>query len=93
VLRRTPGWLANLWAHENMIWSRLKKAPQTDGNGDMQRLYPLAQAEKTWRLCARTIRKYAKDGKIDYMITEGVKFRFGVSGYVARKVNRPATAT
>jgi hypothetical protein len=32
-------------------------------------------------------------GRSTTMITEGGKFRFDVSGYIARKVNRPASAT
>ena len=50
------------------------------------------QAEQMLGLCARTIRKYAKDGKIDYMLTEGGKFRFDVAGYLARKVNKSGQA-
>jgi predicted site-specific integrase-resolvase len=61
-------------------------------NEDVQRFVSTGQAEKTLGLCARTIRKYAKDGKIDYMLTEGGKFRFDVSGYIARKVNKAASA-
>jgi predicted site-specific integrase-resolvase len=57
-----------------------------------QRFVSTGQAEKTLGLCARTIRKYAKDGRIDYMITEGGKYRFDVTGYIARNINRPARA-
>jgi hypothetical protein len=45
-----------------------------------QRFVSTGQAEKTLGLCARTI------------LTEGGKFRFDVSGYIARRVNKAASA-
>lgn len=36
----------------------------------------------------KTLRLYAKAGKIDYIVTEGGKYRFNVADYLARKSHR-----
>jgi hypothetical protein len=52
------------------------------------RFVSTGEAEKTLGLSAATIRNYAKPGKIDYMLTEGSKYRFDVEGYLARNVKK-----